>query len=227
MATVLVVEDERDIRELLRRFLERDDYSVLTAATGAGAFSLLESSEVDLVLLDLGLPDIDGSEILRAVTPRIPVVVLTARSEIEDRIHGLRLGADDYVMKPFSPTEVVLRVKAVLARARGRGTEQTPHSYDEGELTIDLRRHAATRRGAEMPLTVTEWELLVALAESPGRVLSRAELANRARGYEFDGYERTIDSHVKNLRHKLKDDAHRVIETVIGVGYRFALRPDA
>ncbi len=161
------------------------------------------------------------------MTPRIPVIVLTARSEIADRINGLRLGADDYVVKPFSPNEVVLRVKVVLARSGNRAGEQEPRSFDEGELTIDLRRHAATRQGAEMALTVTEWELLLALAESPGRVLSRSELANRARGYEFDGYERTIDSHVKNLRHKLRDDRHHVIETVVGVGYRFALRPDA
>jgi DNA-binding response OmpR family regulator len=227
MSTVLVVEDERDIRELLRRFLERAGYSVLTAASGAGALGLLESAQVDLVLLDLGLPDVDGIEILTQVTPRMPVIVLTARSELADRVTGLRLGADDYVIKPFSPTEVVLRVKAVLGRARGSHEEQSRRSYEDGELIIDLRQHAATRRGDEMTLTVTEWELLLALAESPGRVLSRSELANRARGYEFDGYERTIDSHVKNLRHKLRDDRHQVIETVVGVGYRFTLHPDA
>ena len=228
MSTVLVVEDERDIRDLLRRFLERAGYSVLTAAAGAGALSLLESAQVDLVLLDLGLPDIDGTEILTEVAPGVPVIVLTARSELADRVTGLRLGADDYVIKPFSPTEVVLRVKAVLGRTRGRQQEaQSRRSYEDGELIIDLRQHAATRLGDEMTLTVTEWELLLALAESPGRVLSRSELANRARGYEFDGYERTIDSHVKNLRHKLRDDHHRVIETVVGVGYRFTLHPDA
>ena len=229
MSTVLVVEDERDIRDLLRRFLERAGYSVLTAAAGAGALSLLDSARVDLVLLDLGLPDIDGTEILTEVAPGVPVIVLTARSELADRVTGLRLGADDYVIKPFSPTEVVLRVKAVLGRTRGRQQEeeQSRRSYEDGELIIDLRQHAATRRGDEMTLTVTEWELLLALAESPGRVLSRSELANRARGYEFDGYERTIDSHVKNLRHKLRDDRHRVIETVVGVGYRFTLHPDA
>ncbi|HYO19549.1 MAG TPA: response regulator transcription factor [Dermatophilaceae bacterium] len=144
MATVLVVQDERDIRELLRRFLERSGCSVLTTGSGAEALRLLATSHIDLVLLDLGLPDIDGTEILEEASARIPVIILTARSDTKDRISGLKLGADDYIVKPFSPTEVVLRVKAVLSRSRGRAPEGTMRSYGGGQLTLDPDRHQAT-----------------------------------------------------------------------------------
>jgi DNA-binding response OmpR family regulator len=228
MATVLVVEDEREIRELLRRFLERAGHQVLTAATGLAGLRLLDTAGVDLLLLDLGLPDINGAELLTAAVPAVPVIVLTARTELQDRIAGLRLGADDYVVKPFSPTEVVLRVGAVLARTSGSATPGTSaRSYGSGALVIDAVRHQAVCHGRDLHLTVSEWELLAALADAPGRVLSRGELVNRVRGYEFEGYERTIDTHVKNLRHKLEDHGHVVVETVVGVGYRFGLAPDA
>ncbi|HYN56411.1 MAG TPA: response regulator transcription factor [Motilibacterales bacterium] len=226
MATVLVVEDERDIRELLRRFLERSGCSVLTTGSGTEALHLLATSHIDLVLLDLGLPDVDGTEVLREASPTIPVIILTARSDTQDRISGLKLGADDYVVKPFSPTEVVLRVKAVLARTLGRALEGTTRSYGGGQLTIDPRRHHATCQDRDLNLTVSEWELLHALTDAPGRAHTRLELINRVRGYEFEGYERTIDSHVKNLRHKLSDDDHLIVRTVVGVGYRFGLAID-
>jgi DNA-binding response OmpR family regulator len=226
MATVLVVEDERDIRDMLRRFLERAGCSVLTAGTGAEAMRLLATGSVDILLLDLGLPDVDGVEILREAAPTIPVVVLTARSDTRDRIEGLRLGADDYVVKPFSPTEVVLRVKAVLHRTLGHPPESVGRTFGGGALSIDPGRHRAMYQGRDLTLTVSEWELLAALAGSPGRVLTRLELINRVRGYEFEGYERTIDSHVKNLRHKLGDSEHRVVETVVGFGYRLGLPAD-
>jgi DNA-binding response OmpR family regulator len=226
MATVLVVEDERDIRDMLRRFLERAGCSVLTAATGAEAMRLLATGNPDLLLLDLGLPDVDGIDLLREAAPTIPVVVLTARSDTRDRIEGLRLGADDYVTKPFSPTEVVLRVKAVLHRTLGPAPEGLARTFGGGALSIDPGRHRATYQGRELSLTVREWELLAALPGSPGRVLTRLELINRVRGYEFEGYERTIDSHVKNLRHKLGDSQHHVVETVVGFGYRLGLPAD-
>ncbi|MBC9717452.1 response regulator transcription factor [Streptomyces sp. TRM66268-LWL] len=229
-ATVLVVEDEREIRELLRRYLERAGYGVLTTGSGAEALRLLSEHRIDLTLLDLGLPDVDGDEVLRAAREhgRTPLVVLTARSTVEDRIHGLRLGADDYVTKPFSPTEVVLRVGAVLQRV-GRAAAEAAAiaSYGGGRLRIDEGRHEALLDGSSLELTPTEWGLLTTLASAPGRVFSRYELVNRVRGYEFAGYERTIDSHVKNLRHKLGAAGPELVETVLGVGYRLGWAHDA
>ncbi|MEU3253359.1 response regulator transcription factor [Streptomyces sp. NPDC006997] len=229
VTTVLVVEDEREIRELLRRYLERAGYGVLTTGSGAEAVRLLGEPGIALAVLDLGLPDVDGDEVLREARERgrVPVVVLTARTTVEDRIHGLRLGADDYVTKPFSPTEVVLRVGAVLHRAGGAptGAARTV-SYGGGRLRVDEARHEATLDGTLLELTPTEWGLLTALASVPGRVYSRYELVNRVRGYEFAGYERTVDSHVKNLRRKLGPDGAGVVVTVLGVGYRLGWSRD-
>jgi DNA-binding response OmpR family regulator len=230
MPTVLVVEDERDIREVLRRYLERAGLSVLTTGTGTGAeaIRLLTSAPPDLVLLDLGLPDVDGTDVLREIRAagRPPVLVLTARSTVDDRIHGLQLGADDYVTKPFSPAEVVLRVQAVLHRSGGQPGPGGPVTYGQGRLRIDEPRHEALLDGRSLDLTPTEWDLLAAVAAAPERVFSRYELVNRIRGYEYAGYERTIDSHVKNLRHKLGASGADVLETVLGVGYRLRLRRD-
>ena len=224
--TVLVVEDEREIRELLRRYLERAGFAVLTTGSGAQALQMLDELAADLVVLDLGLPDVDGIEVLRrARIGGVPVVVLTARSEVADRIRGLELGADDYVTKPFSPTEVVLRVQAVLHRTRG-GSDVGPSSFGTGRLRVDEARHEVSWDGTTLDLTPTEFGLLAALAAMPGRAYSRYELVNRVRGYEFAGYERSIDSHVKNLRHKLGADGAAVVETVHGVGYRLGLRRD-
>ncbi len=227
MATVLVVEDDRDIREVLRRYLERADHAVLTTASGAEALTLVEGGSVDLVLLDLGLPDVDGLEVLRAVHDRgsPPVLVLTARSELEDRIAGLRLGADDYVTKPFSPTEVVLRIGAILARTHASADAVDRVSFGDGRLVLDRSLRQVHVAGRSIELTATEWGVLDTLASVPGRPFSRYELVNRVRGYEFAGYERSMDSHVKNLRHKLGADAE-VIQTVVGVGYRLGLRRD-
>ena len=228
MPTVLVVEDERDIREVLRRYLERAGLSVLTTGTGAEAIRLLTSAPPDLVVLDLGLPDVDGTDVLREIhaAGRPPVLVLTARSTVDDRIHGLQLGADDYVTKPFSPAEVVLRVQAVLHRSGGQPGAGGPVTYGQGRLRIDEPRHEASLDGRSLDLTPTEWDLLAAVAAAPERVFSRYELVNRIRGYEYAGYERTIDSHVKNLRHKLGASGADVVETVLGVGYRLRLRRD-
>lgn len=226
MQTVLVVEDERDIRELLRRYLVRAGLSVVTASTGAEALLELEEARPDLLLLDLGLPDIDGREILDRSAPGIPVIVLTARAGVPDRIAGLRAGADDYVVKPFSPTEVVLRVQAVLARRRSGGIARV-HTFDGGRLRIDQSRHEVSHDGIPLSLTPSEWNLLLALTSSPGQVFSRHELIERIGGSAFEGYERAVDSHVKNLRHKLGTDGQHVVETVIGFGYRSGVRPDA
>ncbi|MFI1991547.1 response regulator transcription factor [Actinoplanes sp. NPDC020271] len=225
--TVLVVEDDRELRELVRRYLQRAGHLVHTTGSGAEAVGLLAGGGVDLVVLDLGLPDIDGHDVLAvARTDRdVPVVILTARSGVEDRIDGLRRGADDYVTKPFSPTELVLRVEAVLHRARGGNGAGEVVTFG-GRLRVDEARHEVRLDGAVLDLTPTEWGLLTALATTPGRVYSRYELINQVRGYEFAGYERTVDSHVKNLRRKLGPDGARIVETVLGVGYRLGWSRD-
>ena len=229
MHTVLVVEDELKLRELLRGYLERAGMSVLTTGSGAEAIELARSSELSLVVLDLGLPDVPGEEVARELRAgsQVPIVMLTARSGDEDRIRGLELGADDYVTKPFVPRELVLRVQAVLRRGApqdGAGSE----SFGNGELVIDHGRREVRVRGQLVHLTPTEWALVTSLASAPGRVYSRAELINRTRGYEFEGYERTTDSHIKNLRRKIELDPREpaIVETVLGGGYRLGLTRD-
>ena len=232
-ATVLVVEDEAKIRDLVRLYLEREGLSVVTTASGAGAISLVETVEPDLIVLDLRLPDVDGEAVAAEVrrSRRTPILMLTAKSSEADRIAGLELGADDYLTKPFSPRELVLRVQAILRRSAGPGDGHTPSrtaSFGGGELVLDEPRREALVRGDQVELTPTEWALLLTLARSPGRVFTRFELVNRARGYDFEGYERTIDSHVKNLRRKVEADPHqpRIVQTVLGAGYRLGLARD-
>ena len=227
-ATVLVVEDERKLRELVRSYLERAGFTVLSTGSGAEAISMAAAAAPDLVILDLGLPDVSGVTVARELRDAaVPIVMLTAKSGEEDRIAGLELGADDYVTKPFSPRELVLRVQAVLRRG-GQAATQGVTRYGEGVLVIDEPRREVTVRGAAADLTPTEWGVLVALATVPGRVYSRFELINRVRGYEFEGYERTVDSHVKNLRRKIEEDPGNpvIVQTVLGGGYRLGLARD-
>ena len=229
-STVLVVEDELKIRELVRRYLEREALSVLTTGSGAEALTMLETQDVDLIVLDLNLPDVSGETVAAEVRSRsaIPILMLTAKSTEADRIRGLELGADDYLTKPFSPRELVLRVQAVLRRSQTSATSDAPAAFGDGALVIDEVRHDLIVRGEPVELTPTEWALLIALTGTPGRVFSRAELINRLRGYEFDGYERTVDSHVKNLRRKIELDPHEpaLVETVLGAGYRLGVHRD-
>ena len=228
--TVLIVEDEQKLRELVRSYLERAGFAVLTTGSGAEAISLANTAHPDLVVLDLGLPDVPGESVAREirVAGPTPILMLTARSSEEDRIGGLELGADDYVTKPFSPRELVLRVQAILRRGGRPAGEEGLAGYGGGVLVIDEPRRAAEVRGTPVELTPTEWGILVALAAVPGRVYSRLELINRVRGYEFEGYERTIDSHVKNLRRKIEEDQRepQIIQTVLGGGYRLGLTRD-
>jgi DNA-binding response OmpR family regulator len=228
-ATVLLVEDERKLRELVRSYLERAGITVLSTGSGAEAIALAASAAPDLVILDLGLPDVSGEAVAREVRAAgsVPILMLTAKAAEEDRIAGLELGADDYVTKPFSPRELVLRVQAILRRG-APAARQGAASYGGGTLVIDEPRREVTVRGTGLELTPTEWGILVALATVPGRVYSRYELINRVRGYEFEGYERTIDSHVKNLRRKIEEDpgSPRIVLTVLGSGYRLGLARD-
>ena len=228
-ATVLIVEDELKIRELLRGYFEREGFGVVTTASGAEAITLASTARPDLIVLDLRLPDVAGETVAAEVRRQgtTPILMLTAKAGEEDRIRGLELGADDYVVKPFSPREVVLRAQAILRRSATGPTTNRPASYGGGVLTIDEERREVTVRGDPVELTATEFGILSALATRPGRVYSRGELLNRVRGYEFAS-ERTVDSHVKNLRRKLEIDPADpvIIVTVLGVGYRFGLTAD-
>jgi len=229
---ILVVDDHQQIRDLVRRYLESDGFAVLTAATGAAALEMIRSSAPSLVVLDLGLPDVPGETVLRELRAAgdTPVVILSARAGEEDRLAGLGLGADDYVTKPFSPRELALRVRAILRRASPEDATPAPTAlrFDGGALVIDVERHEVRHSGTPVRLTPTEWGLLLALAEHPGRAFSRAEIVNRVQGYEYEGYERTVDAHVKNLRRKIETDPRqpRLVETVPGLGYRFGGHPD-
>ena len=230
MAVVLVVDDEVRIRELVRRYLEHEGHQVLTAGSGAEALETAQRVVVDLVVLDLRLPDIPGEEVAAEIrrTSDVPILMLTAKVDERDRIHGLEVGADDYVTKPFSPRELVLRVGAILRRGRSSTTDASTESFGGGSLIIDEATRRVTVNSAPVELTPTEWGVLLALAAQPGRVCSRYELINRVRGYEFDGYERTVDSHVKNLRRKIEPDPTQptIVQTVTGVGYRLGLDRD-
>jgi DNA-binding response OmpR family regulator len=229
-ATVLVVEDERKLRDFIRTYLERAGFTVLSTGSGAEAITMATGTAPDLVILDLGLPDVPGEAVARELrsASAVPILMLTARAAEEDRIRGLELGADDYVTKPFSPRELVLRVQAILRRGSPRAAANGVTSYGAGALVIDEPRRTVTVRGAQAQLTPTEWGILGALATVPGRVYSRLELINKVRGYEFEGYERTVDSHVKNLRRKIEQDPGNpgIILTVLGGGYRLGLTRD-
>ena len=227
---VMLVEDEYKLRVLVRSYLEKAGMDVLSTGSGAEAIRFAERTRFDLVILDLGLPDIPGEEVAREIRSvgDVPILILTARTDERDRIAGLELGADDYVTKPFSPRELVLRVGAIMRRGRASTVETGPVSYGGGRLIVDEDRHRVEVDGKAVELTPTEWGLLLALAQVPGKVYSRYELINRVRGYEIEAYERTVDSHVKNLRRKIEADpsAPELVETVLGAGYRLGLRRD-
>ncbi len=223
METILVVDDELQIVRVLRSYLEQNGYRVLTASNGKDALFIARQEKPDLVILDLMLPQMDGLEFtrrVRAEQPLLPIIMLTARVEEADRVIGLELGADDYVTKPFSPREVVARVRAVLRRVRGEPVK--PDVLRVGPLTLDHTRREVTCNAVPIELTPTEFALLATLMAQPGRVFSRAELLEAIQGVAFETYERTIDAHIKNLRKKLAVDASTadLIATVRGVGYK-------
>lgn len=228
MATrILVVDDDRRIVRLLRASLEQAGYQVCVAYNGETALHILRRERPDLVVLDLMLPDRDGWDVTRvmrrdATLADTPIVMLTARVEHHDRIVGLDLGADDYVTKPFHPGELIARIRAVLRRAR-RGPTAS-RAIQAGELLIDVGAHRVEVRGQEVHLTPTEFGLLHALAEHRGHALTRLEMIEQGLGYSYEGIERTVDSHIRNLRRKLADAGASadLVETVFGVGYRLA-----
>jgi two-component system alkaline phosphatase synthesis response regulator PhoP len=229
---ILVVDDDREIVRLVRTYLENSNFEVLVAYDGETALHILRRERPDLVLLDLMLPERDGWDVTRVVRgdvslAALPIIMLTARVEDRDRILGLELGADDYMPKPFNPREVVARVRAVLRRVHGEPLP--PKLIQLGDVTIDTDGHQVIVGGQPAHLTPTEFGLLRALAERPGRALTRQEMIEEGLGYSYEGLERTVDSHVKNLRRKLDEagEAACLVETVFGIGYRVAARDNA
>ena len=225
--SVLVVEDEPKIADVVCSYLRRAGFESAAVASGSAALAAFERDPPSLVILDLMLPDLRGEEVCRRLRARsrVPVIMLTAKAEDADAVQGLELGADDYVTKPFSPRQLVARVEAVLRRAAGESEVQARRlSFGDGDLQIDGRLAEVLKRGERVDLTPSELRLLQVLAASPGRVFSRDELIDRALGPDFDGFDRTVDVHVKNLRQKIESDPGepRYVQTVHGLGYRFA-----
>jgi DNA-binding response OmpR family regulator len=226
MKTILVVDDEPKIADLARDYLEHAGFAVRTAGDGEAALTAVRRDRPDLVVLDLGLPGIDGLDVTRAIRrdSNLPVIMLTARDDELDKLLGLELGADDYLTKPFSPRELVARVRAVLRRVDTASEPGAVELIRAGDLTLDLPRMRADLAGRTIDLTPTEFALLAAMARQPGRIFTRSQLLDAVHGVAFESYERAIDTHIKNLRRKLEPDPRRpiLVLTVYGVGYRFA-----
>ena len=225
---ILIVDDDREIARLVRAYLEQSGYQVLVAYDGETALRIIRHDHPDLVVLDLMLPDRDGKDVTRVVRgdaaiAALPIIMLTARVEDYDKIVGLELGADDYVTKPFNPHELVARVRAVLRRAQAEPVR--PHVFQAGDLTVDVDAHEVHVLGQPVHLTPTEFSLLQVLVENAGRALTRLELVEKGLGYSYEGLDRTIDSHIKNLRRKLTETGglEDPIRSVYGVGYRLDL----
>lgn len=223
MPTILIIEDEPELVKVLRAYLQQAGYHVISAFRGDTGLSSWEHKRPDLVILDLNLPGMDGLDVAREIRRRgeTPIIMLTARAEETDELLGLELGADDYITKPFSPRLVLARVRALLRRATSVDT--TPKVVRIADLELDLEAHQLTRTDIIIELTPTEFNLLAVMASQPGRAFTRMQLLENTQGTSFEGYERTIDAHIKNLRAKLEPNPKkpRYIETVFGIGYRF------
>lgn len=221
---ILIVDDDKKTVELIRLYLEKDGYRVLAAYDGRQALELTRQKRPDLIVLDLMLPEVDGLDVCRVLRAesKVPIIMLTAKTTEEDKLLGLDLGADDYVTKPFSPRELLARVRAVLRRA-GEEEDEGPPEVRFGDLVVDSVRHEVRVRGEPVHLTPTEFKLLETLAREPGRAFSRLELLDRVFGFDYEGLERTVDVHMMNLRKKIDPDPSRptYIQTVYGVGYKF------
>ncbi|HEX2834111.1 MAG TPA: response regulator transcription factor [Thermoanaerobaculia bacterium] len=221
MTTILVVDDEPQIAEIATDYLRLGGFDVVVAHDGVRALEQVRERHPDLIVLDLGLPRLDGIDVARTIrrTSDLPIIMLTARVEEDDRLHGLEVGADDYINKPFSPRELVARVRAVLRRSEKNRDSAAAATFRAADLTIDTQRMRVTCNDVSLELTPTEFQLLALMARHGGRVFTRAQLLDAVRGSDADAFDRAIDSHIKNLRRKLGGD---YIDTVYGIGYRFS-----
>ena len=222
---ILIVDDESSVREVASAYLEREGFLLEIADDGMVALERIERRAPDLIILDLGLPGVSGEEVCRRVRAKsdVPILMLTAKASEDQRVAGFELGADDYLVKPFSPRELVARVKALLRRSGGDAPLVAQRVFDGGRLQVDEAAHEVLVAGEPVALTPSEYRLLLALSEYPGRVYTRLQLVTRVQGHDYEGYERTIDAHVKNLRRKIEPDPANptYVVTVLGTGYRF------
>jgi two-component system OmpR family response regulator len=231
MNSILLVEDDKKIARIVKVYLENAGYKVVHSETGKDAIEAAVKELPIAVILDLGLPDVSGEEVCQELKEMgdFPIIMLTAKHSEEERVAGFALGADDYVVKPFSPKELVYRVKAVLRRAQ-KGDKEVllPMSFNNGSLVIDGQGYDVKKNGQQLKITPTEFKVLYSLASAPGKVFTREDLVEKALGYQFEGYERSIDAHIKNIRYKIEEDPKNpaYIITIYGVGYRFSGKRD-
>ncbi|RKD21449.1 DNA-binding response regulator, OmpR family, contains REC and winged-helix (wHTH) domain [Caminicella sporogenes DSM 14501] len=221
--TILVVDDEQQIVSVVKAYLEKDGYTVYSAFDGKEALNIFENKDIDLIVLDLMLPDISGEEICKKIRikSKVPILMLTAKVEEDDRVMGLNIGADDYMIKPFSPKELVARINAILRRTRQDEVKADIIEINNGDLEIDLKKMEVKKKGKVVKLTPTEFDILALFIRNIGRVFSREELVTKILGFDYEGYDRTIDVHIKNIRHKIDDEQFKYIKTVYGIGYKF------
>lgn len=227
---ILAIDDEEKILDVIKAYLEKEGYTVLTETNGANALNTFKSANPDLVVLDLMLPGMSGEEIcskIRAVS-KVPILMLTAKVSEDDKVYGFTIGADDYLTKPFSPRELAMRVKAILRRTKDDLPLNDIFTFNDGDLVIDTRSYEVKKKGRIVNLTPNEYKLLTVMAQNPNKVFTRSELIEKAFGYDFDGFDRTIDAHIKNLRQKIEDDPKNptYIKTVYGAGYKFGEEND-
>lgn len=223
---ILVVEDEKNISDVIVAYLEKENFNLFVADDGQKAMDLFNNSNIHLIILDLMIPLLSGEEVCKRIRSQsnVPIIMLTAKTEEEDKISGLSMGADDYVSKPFSPRELVSRVKALLRRSYpGTGPLAETLYFNDGDLEVSVDKMEVKKSGQEIILTSNEFKILFALISSSEQVLSRAQLIDASFGYDYEGFDRTIDTHIKNIRHKIEDNpkSPKYIQTVYGAGYRF------
>jgi len=222
---ILVIDDEINLLKVVKDYLAYENYDVYTADRGSTALELFHKIQPDFVILDLMLPDISGEDLCKFIRKEseVPILMLTAKSSEDSKVEGLYIGADDYMTKPFSPRELVGRVRAILRRTKGSSAVSDTLEFNGGDLVIDAPRHAVKKSGKIVNLTPNEFKILLVLAQNPKKVFTRSQLVNLAMGFDFEGYDRTVDTHIKNIRQKVEDDARepRYIVTVYGIGYKF------
>lgn len=223
MKNILIVDDQKEIVDVVKAYLEKEGYNVYEAYSGKKALDIYSNNNLDFIILDLMLPDLSGEEVCRKIRMKsqIPIIMLTAKIKEGERIYGLDIGADDYIVKPFSPKELVARVRAIMRRSDEEFVKANILEFEKENLKIDLNSRKVTKNNNKINLTPTEFDILKLLTLNPGKVFSRDELVIKVLGYDYEGYDRTIDAHIKNLRHKIETKGKKIIKTVYGVGYKF------